>query len=63
MKTFIEENSHQIKQVFSENNITLHRYMKYPLGEDYYSFKSDDKVINCNDSLNVKNSIAVGSKN
>lgn len=44
MKTFIESNSLQIKQVFSENSKSFHRYPKYPLGEDYYSFKSEDKV-------------------
>ena len=63
MKTFIEENSHLIKQVFSENNNPLHRYMKYPLGEDYYSFKSEDEEINGNDTLNRKDASVDDSKN
>jgi hypothetical protein len=63
MKTFIEENSYLIKQVFSENDITLHRYMKYPLGEDYYSFQSDDKELNDKDTSESKDSLDDRSKN
>lgn len=63
MKTSTESNAHLIKQVFSENNKTLHRYIKYPLGEDYYSFKSEDKEINVKDMSNSEDSSGDESKN
>ena len=63
MKTLIESNSLLTKQVFSENNKLLHRYVKYPLGEDYYSFKSEEKEMNGKDPLIRKDSSADGFNN
>jgi len=43
-----------VKQVFTELKNNFQNNSKYPLGEDFYSFITDEKEIKINDSSNIK---------
>lgn len=54
MKNSIDKNNRQFKSVFSDKTISQRQYSKYPLGEDFYSFQDDDKVLKGNEISQIK---------
>jgi len=54
MKNLIENNSFPLKQIFTKTNIILHRYLKSPLGEDFYTINTEDKEIDVKVNTDLK---------
>jgi hypothetical protein len=56
MKNSIDKNNRLFKNVFSGKTVSQQQYSKYPLGEDFYSIQSDEKVLKDKEIIQIKDS-------
>jgi len=56
MKNSIDKDSRKFKNVFNKTTICQKQNSKYPLGEDFYCIRTDDKVLKNNGHLQIKDS-------